>query len=105
MSKINWEASEAEIDLIRRIAKRAVVDYGKAGVKLDFLDTFMDVSATHCNGCPLRLEEFLAADDFNFAHDITGIARHINRNTGKLEKCFLPRFSAGKKTKTRKRKE
>jgi len=26
-------------------------------------------------------------------HDVSGIARHLNRETGRLEGCFLPRFS------------
>lgn len=36
-------------------------------------DIMMDVRATHCNGCPLRLVELADADDFNFAHDLLGI--------------------------------
>ena len=33
------------------------------------------------------------ADDFNLMHDVTGINAHINRYSGKLERCFLPRFA------------
>lgn len=51
----------------------------------------MDVTACHANGCPLDLEKLLHADAFNFSHDVFGIARYINRNTGKLENCFVPR--------------
>jgi hypothetical protein len=53
----------------------------------------MDIDATHCNGTPLKLEELLKADDANFAHDVFGIIRHIDRTTGKLTMCFLPRYS------------
>lgn len=53
----------------------------------------MDITATHANGCPLKLAELLAADDFNFSHDVAGIYRHLDRTTGKLLDCFLPRFA------------
>jgi hypothetical protein len=53
----------------------------------------MDITACHLNGCPLRLGELLGADDANFAHDVFGIRRHLNRETGKLEDCFCPRYA------------
>ena len=53
----------------------------------------MDLTACHANGNPLRLAELLAADDGNFAHDIFGINRHLNRQTGELMDCFSPRYS------------
>jgi hypothetical protein len=52
----------------------------------------MDLTAVHANGCRLDLRRLLDADDFNFTHDIAGIARHIDRNTGRLANHFLPRF-------------
>jgi hypothetical protein len=57
----------------------------------DLLETEMDITATHCNGCPLDLEKFLAAPDGDFGHDVFGIRHHINRRTGELENMFLPR--------------
>lgn len=53
----------------------------------------MDLCACHANGNPLRLADLLAADDLNFTHDITGIARHMDRETGQLRDLFSPRFS------------
>lgn len=44
----------------------------------------------------MRLEEWLNADNFNFAHDIVGIVNNIDRSKHPAEfHCFLPRF-AGK---------
>lgn len=37
--------------------------------------------------------DWLAADDFNFAHDFMGIQAHMNRETGKCEDFFVPRFA------------
>jgi hypothetical protein len=54
----------------------------------------MDITAAHCNGMTLNLTALLNADDANFAHDIGGIVQHINRQTGELENCFVPRYAA-----------
>jgi hypothetical protein len=42
---------------------------------------------------PLDLELLLKADDGNFAHDVFGIMRHIDRNSGAMRDCFVPRFA------------
>ena len=52
----------------------------------------MDIEVAN-RDCPLKLQELLDADDTNFYHDIIGIGQHLNRQTRKLEDCFLPRFA------------
>ena len=52
----------------------------------------MDISAAH-KSQPLDIDRWLAADDSNFMHDLIGIHNHINRETGKLENAFMPRFA------------
>lgn len=42
----------------------------------------------------LRLKDFLAADDFNFAHDFCGIQHSMNRVSCRIENFFVPRFAA-----------
>lgn len=54
----------------------------------------MNVSACHASGNPLRLADLLAADEFNFVHDVFGIDRHICRDTGRMLNHFSPRFSS-----------
>ena len=83
---INWDTTREDEKLINIIVKRAVRKY-----EVDAMDTRMDITATHLNGCPLDLEKLLTFDDFNFAHDIFGIAKHIDRTTGELTHFFLPR--------------
>jgi hypothetical protein len=41
----------------------------------------------------LDLERLLAFPDFDFAHDVCGIMRHMDRSRwpGKLTDCFVPR--------------
>ena len=82
----NFTSDEREI--VTAIIERAV----ETGIYDDPLDADMDISAVHVH-CPLRLSELLAADRFNFTHDLSGIQRHINRRSGKLEGFFLPRFA------------
>jgi hypothetical protein len=45
------------------------------------------------DACPIDWERLLAADDYNFSHDISGLDRHMNRETLKLEGFFVPRFA------------
>ena len=46
------------------------------------------------NAFNLRLEDWLNADNFNFAHDIVGIVNNIDRSKFPAEiHRFLPRFA------------
>ena len=102
MNAVSFECDAADFLAIRKIAERAIRDSGESKRRMPTCGTReylkqlemeieMDVTAVHCNGCPLDLEKLLAFDAFNFAHDINGIRRHLNRQTGKLEDFFLPR--------------
>jgi hypothetical protein len=88
---IRWWLSTHEAELIARIVERAVQLYGSA--ELDRRIAFMDITACHCNGMPLHLAQLLAANNYEFSHDVAGITRHIDRETGKLTGCFVPRFA------------
>jgi len=90
MTTIKWDATKKDVLLITEITKRAVKG---CPTSINYLQLNMDITAVHCNDNPLRLEEFLNADEFNFWHDIYGIRKHIDRNNGKLQNCFLPRFN------------
>lgn len=87
---INWNTSREDAETIIQIAHRA-----KRELEMDEAITtiVMDLTATHANGIPLCLSDLLAAPMGDFAHDVLGIRRHINRNTGQLEDCFLPRYA------------
>jgi hypothetical protein len=90
---ISFKVEPIDRVLIDGIAKRAVLLARQSAVNYDYQTALMDITATHANGCLLRLDELLDADDFNFAHDVFGIRRHIDRRTGKLGDHFLPRFT------------
>lgn len=94
-STVSFEVTKAEAETIGRIVSRGLAMASEAGNPIrDKLSVHMDITACHANGCQLRLQDFLDADDFNFAHDFFGIRRHIDRETGSLGGFFLPRFHA-----------
>lgn len=74
---------------ISDIAKRAE----KKGLLLfDRLSLIMDIQVAH-EQFELRLDDLLKADDLNFAHDIIGIQKFIDRQTKKIGEHFLPRYA------------
>ena len=88
--QIDWsKASIQDYKIARDIVKRANDELG--GV--DIMSLQMDIIATHISGCKLKLKELLNANVGDFLHDICGIAGHIDRTTGKLQDCFLPRYA------------
>lgn len=57
------------------------------------LELTMDITAAH-KACPLDLDAMsTTADIGQMLHDVCGIYRHLDRDTGKLTGCFLPRFA------------
>ena len=95
---ITWTNSKEEMELESKIADRAVtMAYENNFSYVEKLDIVMDIDACHNNGCPLKLQELLDADNTNFAHDVFGIRANFNRKTGKLENCFDPRYSDNSK--------
>lgn len=86
------QTAREESRTILAIAKRACALAADNGFNYDLMTVDMDLSLCHMSN-PLKLDELMAADNGNFAHDVFGIRRHLNRETGKLEDCFSPRYS------------
>ncbi len=87
MKTISFKATKEEHEAITRIVDRAL----KMRPDLDRLTLDMDLTACHANGCPMDWAKLESADAFNFSHDVFGIMRHIDRDTGELTDFFLPR--------------
>lgn len=82
--------------LICSIDERA--DRIAAKLNVPVIETLvMDLTACHLNGTPLDLERLLEASEFDFVHDVWGIYTHIDRTTGTLQRCFMPRTAARSK--------
>lgn len=56
----------------------------------DALSLSMDLTVCH-NLEHVDLPTLLAARWNDFAHDVSGIIRHLDRTTGELTDCFVPR--------------
>jgi hypothetical protein len=78
-------------NLILRVLDRGEVMADKYGVGFDRMTSAIDLHHAD-KQYPLDWGAFLTADDFNFAHDFFGIRSHMNRETGLLGDCFVPRF-------------
>ena len=90
MSRISFSVTKQDAEIIGQIAKRL----GQLIPKAIQMDTVMDLTATHVNGCPLNLAALLVADDETFLHDCGGIRINLNRTTGQLDLGFQPRMAA-----------
>lgn len=91
--KMSFSVTDTDAEFIHKIAQRAVKYIRAAGGITSLIECEMDITACHANGCPLRLQELLKADNFNFGHDILGIRNCIDRETGKLVGHFRPRYA------------
>lgn len=87
---MNVMVKKVEMNIVFRIVNRGYpIMKGHYKTRLDMI---MDIEAAH-EDCPLNLIKLLEADDSNFYHDIIGIYNNLNRQTKKLENCFVPRFA------------
>jgi len=94
---IDWnKISSDDVFTITKIVKRAFKDtmfqilIGTSNRSMMDLD--MDITAVHIRN-PLDLEKLLNSEDIDFFHDLYGISQRVNRRTGELGECFVPRCS------------
>lgn len=87
---VKFETTNEEFELVNKIISRAKE---LNIVSKDVLSDQMDIVAAHSNGTPLDFQKFLDFDEFNFMHDYFGIRNNIDRKSGELKNCFLPRCS------------
>lgn len=96
---ISFDCTKREGDLANIAAQRALKRLSvTTGVDLRHIE--MDLLATHANGNKLDFEKLLTFSDVDFFHDVSGIHRHLDRITGKLQNLFVPRCT--KKSQTQK---
>lgn len=95
---ISFNTTYAEHELILLIVRRAGALYtrvtGEDWLTSDHRRLMMDLSACQAGICRLDLHRLLAARDGDFAHDVFGISRHLDREEGVLTGHFLPRFAS-----------
>jgi hypothetical protein len=95
---LSFRISKDDHELVSDIADRAMGLARQAKLDVRKMDIIMDLTAVHANGCRMDFAALATADQFNMAHDVFGIMRHLNRQTGQLEGFFVPRFSQRKES-------
>ncbi len=88
--EISFKIDGMDADHMSRVVARVLQERPQT----DRMSLVLDLSACHANGMPLDFQAMADAPrSFDFWHDIHGIQRHIDRETGKLQHCFVPRFA------------
>ena len=95
---IKFGLPRADFEVVEKIVDRIMGINMIHGYERDRLSVTMDVKAVHLNGNPLRFQELLEAEDVHFYHDVFGIQKYLDRDTGKLTHGFTPRYSAHPKS-------
>ena len=92
---INWKTTDEDARRIAEIAHRAhgIAARFSPEQRITVRELLMDVTACHLNGCPLDLAGLQTAGNGDFGRDVFGIRRHIDRSTGALGDCFVPRYA------------
>ena len=73
---------------IKRVVDRAI---GMGLISNDYsISLRMDMDVADMD-VGIDFDKLMAFDDFNFRHDVVGIANNVNRSTLKLDNCFSPR--------------
>lgn len=75
------------------IIRRAALIAAESSISFNSHELEMDLAACHANGNPLDFEKLATAPNADLAHDVFGIRKYIDRRTGKLTECFVPRCS------------
>jgi hypothetical protein len=93
LTEIEKAAMRLQSDFQVKIAERAERDIKGWKKRVTRMSFIMDL----CSVPDLDLPALLAAPAFDFAHDVCGIVRHMDRGhyPGTLTDCFVPRFSRG----------
>lgn len=98
IAQVRFDISVEDAVLVGLIADRVVdvlISWGAKTIEISWkefrLEMRMDLVAVHANGCPMDFDRLLNTDKSTLMHDVGGIARYLDRDTGKLTENFRPR--------------
>ena len=60
---------------------------------VDHMSVLMDLEYAHAQFNLNLLDLYHKASDDDVFHDVWGIIQNMNRDTGEVENCFLPRYT------------
>ena len=89
MIEFNYDSFDAAEAVYDRANRMGIAHADKTAIVLDLL------AANGVNGnAPLDYARLLSFRDGDFGHDFGGIRANLNRRTGQIVNCFLPRCAA-----------
>jgi hypothetical protein len=92
--QVSFDVSTDDASGINRVIEKAIrLKMIKSTERMHYE---MNLCATVAQGCQIDFARMLdndERDNFDFAHDLFGIDRHLDRSTGRLLGCFVPRFA------------
>lgn len=91
---VEFSMKKPELEIVQKIAERVerlTAEMQIDGMQYDRHELVMDLDAAYTSAGPFNLTRLLESPDADFLHDIYGVRRHIDRKTGKLTGCFMPR--------------
>jgi hypothetical protein len=77
-----------------KVADRAEDEFTEMGIKIDRMTLVMDL--LNADDMGMNWERLHEAPRVEFMHDICGIVTNMNRRTGVVENCFVPRFATNR---------
>lgn len=88
---MNFGVTDDEIIMIDKIVRRFAALCAEHGKQLAIVETMMDIVLTHTQNHKLNFIGLLLTNDNDFAMDVIGIIKNMDRTTGKLTNGFKPR--------------
>jgi hypothetical protein len=93
---IKWnefKTTKEDYELISKIVDRCMKEEETDFIWKDVQTASMDLECAF-NDVNLDLDKLLKSSHQDFLHDIHGVVFNLDRNTGKIKNCFLPRCTA-----------
>lgn len=90
---ITSKVSDEEMELLLTITQRSYDACRHTDIDWIFVEMLLDLINCHAEACALDLEAMTTWPIHDVIHDLIGIRNHLNRETKKLENCFVPRFA------------
>lgn len=93
--EVSFRVSQDDDRLIEGCVGRALIHGMLRPTNESVVMAMMDLSAAKAQGCPIDFLRLLLSPDSDFRHDMRGIFENIDRVTGMVGNCFVPRCARG----------
>lgn len=99
MAAPQYSATEEEKDIMSQIVDRVLPIAEQLGAVYYKELLIADMDLCHTNAYRIDLDRMLQGNIGDVGHDVFGINKYLDRSTGELTHCFVPRFAVEKVTR------